>query len=129
MPVCTLIPTTLRFPGVLAPGARHVAVVGSFNGWNAAVHPLTRTPDGDWTITVYLPATRIVYGFDVDGTFWLDPFDEARLPNAWGSEYSVRSVRPADTRSPTLAGDLGSAVPHPAPGARERATQAEGVGR
>jgi hypothetical protein len=23
---------------------------------------------------------------------WLDPEDEARLPNGWGSEYSVRHI-------------------------------------
>lgn len=108
----TLIPTTFKFPGGLAPGARRVAVVGSFNGWNATAHPLMRTPDGDWTITVYLPAARIVYGFDVDGAFWLDPFDEARLPNGWGSEYSVRSVASGmirdHRRSPAIVGAWGN---------------------
>jgi hypothetical protein len=42
---------------------------------------------------VFFPPGRIVYGFDVDGIFWLDPSDEARLPNGWGSEYSIRFVR------------------------------------
>jgi 1,4-alpha-glucan branching enzyme len=125
-----LIPTTFKFPGGLAPGGRRVAVVGSFNGWNANAHPLVRTPDGDWMITVYLPATRIVYGFDVDGAFWLDPFDEGRLPNGWGSEYSVRSVGSGlicdRRRSPATVGAWGV---NPAPGDRERAMQAEGVGR
>lgn len=125
----TLIPTRFTFPGARVLSARRVAVVGSFNGWNAAAHPLTRTPNGDWTVTVYLPTTRIVYGFDVDGAFWLDPFDEARSPNAWGSEYSVRFVRSADTRSPTLAGDPGDPASNTASGARKRAMHAEGVTR
>jgi hypothetical protein len=30
--------------------------------------------------------------FSVDGTKWLDPDDDKRLPNDWGSEYSVRDV-------------------------------------
>jgi hypothetical protein len=36
-----------------------------------------------------------VYGFDVDGVFWLDPADEGRVLNAWGTEYSTRHVSPA----------------------------------
>jgi len=68
--------------------------VGSFNGWDAGAHPLTKTPDGDWAITVYFPAGRIVYGFDIDGVFRPDPFDEDRMPNGRGSEYSIRHVRP-----------------------------------
>jgi hypothetical protein len=91
--VGTLIPISFEFPRGLAPKARRVAIVGSFNGWDATAHPLTKMSGGDWAITVYFPAGRIVYGFDVDGVFWLDPFDETRMPNGWGSEYSIRYVR------------------------------------
>jgi len=83
---------TLQFPGSLAPGARRVALVGPFNGWDSAVHPLVRTAGGDWAITIYLPPGRVTYHFDVDGVAWLDPNDDERIPNAWGSEYSVRHV-------------------------------------
>jgi hypothetical protein len=91
--VNTLVPAVFRFPGTLAPGARHIAVVGSFNAWNPMVHPLVRTADGNWTITIYLPPGRTVYHFSVDGALWLDPRDEARIPNGCGSEYSVRYIR------------------------------------
>lgn len=89
----TLVPVTFRFPGSLAPGGSQVAVVGPFNGWNPTVHLLTKTADGDWTITIYLPPGRTVYHFSVDGAFWLDPHDERRVPNGWGSEYSIRYIR------------------------------------
>jgi 1,4-alpha-glucan branching enzyme len=92
MPIATLVPVTFRFPVRLAPTARSVSVVGSFNGWNPAVHRLHRTADGDWTVTVYLTTGRAVYCFSVDGVMWLDPTDEGRVPNGWGSEYSVRHV-------------------------------------
>ncbi len=92
--MCTLIPTRFEFPGARAPKARRVAIVGSFNSWDATAHPLTKMPGGDWAITVYFPAGRIVYGFDVDGVLRPDPFDEARMPNGRGSTYSIRSVRP-----------------------------------
>lgn len=89
----TLVPVVFRFPDTLVPHARHVAVLGAFNGWNPTVHPLTKTADGDWMITIYLPPGRTVYHFSVDGAFWLDPHDEGRIPNGWGSEYSIRYIR------------------------------------
>lgn len=88
----SLIAVTLRFPGSLAPTARQVAVVGLFNGWNPALHPLVRTTTGDWTITIYLPPGRVVYHFDVDGAVWLDPNDDGRIRNARGSQHSVKHV-------------------------------------
>jgi len=88
----SLTGVTFRFPGSFAPGARRVAVVGPFNGWNPAIHQLVRAATGDWTITIYLPPGRVIYHFDADGTFWLDPHDDGRIRNAWGSEYSVRHV-------------------------------------
>ncbi len=91
MPVLT--PVVFRFPGTLAPRAGRVSVVGSFNGWDPKAHLLTKTANGDWTITIYLPPGRTVYQFSVDGAFWLDPRDEGRIPNCWGSEYSIRYVR------------------------------------
>lgn len=89
----TLVPVTFRFPGASAPRARRVAVTGSFNGWDPRAHPLSRAASGDWTGTVFLPPGRAVYCFWVDGAVWLDPEDDGRTPNGWGSEYSVRDVR------------------------------------
>ena len=89
----TLVPVAFRFPGRLAPNAPYVAVVGSFNAWSVGVHPLAKTADGNWTITIYLPPGRTVYHFSVDGAPWLDPHDEGRIPNGWGSEYSIRYIR------------------------------------
>jgi len=101
----TILPVRFRLPGRLAPTARRVCVRGSFNGWSPASHPLTHTADGDWLTTIYLSPGRIVYYFDVDGAAWLDPDDDGRIPNGWGSEYSVREVRqsaeaPVPVRAP-----------------------------
>jgi 1,4-alpha-glucan branching enzyme len=91
----TVVPTVC-FPAHLAPTARRVSVVGSFNGWNPAVHSMRRAQDDDWTITVYLSPGRTVYLFSVDGVMWLDPEDDDRIPNGWGSEYSIRKVTEAE---------------------------------
>ncbi len=93
----TLVPVVFRFPGALAPKAQVVALVGAFNGWTPRTHLFTKTPDGDWVITVYLPPSRAVYWFDVDGVPWLDPNDDGRIPNCWGSEYSIRYIRSSVT--------------------------------
>ncbi len=94
-----IVPVTFRFPRDLVPGASRVAVRGSFNGWRSDAHPLRRNTDGDWRITIYLCPSRIVYYFDVDGVPWLDPADDGRVPNGWGSEYSVRRVGEAPQAS------------------------------
>jgi len=88
-----VIPVTFQFPGALVRGARHVAVVGPFNGWDHTVHPLTKTASGDWVTRVYLPPGRIVYSFWVDGASWVDPSDEGRIANGRGAAYSVRQVK------------------------------------
>ncbi len=103
----TLTPVVFRFPGTLVPRAGRVAVVGSFNGWDPKAHLLTKTANGDWTITIYLSPGRTVYRFSVDEAFWLDPRDEGRIPNSWGSEYSIRYVRRRMRRSrPQSASDF-----------------------
>jgi 1,4-alpha-glucan branching enzyme len=94
-----LVPVAFRFPGHPIPTARQVSVIAPFNGWNPGVHPLTRNANGDWETTIFLPSGRAVYCFWVDGTIWLDPRDDSRIPDGRGSEYSVRYVRPNLPRS------------------------------
>ncbi len=101
-----LVPVPFRFPGQSVPRARQVSVVGPFNGWNPNVHPLSQNAEGDWVTTIFLPPGRTLYCFWVDGTAWLDPHDDGRVPNASGSKYSVRHVRTLTPR--------GSVLPKPA---------------
>lgn len=90
--MAALAPVIFRFSARLAPAARTVSVLGSFNHWDPTVHLLHRTVEGDWQITIYLPPGRILYLFSVDGVTWLDPDDDDRAANGWGSEYSVRRI-------------------------------------
>ena len=94
----TLVAVTFQFPQDLVPQARRVAVVGQFNRWDPEANALAIASEGDWSTKIHLPPGSIVYGFDVDGTFWLDPNDEGRVPNGWGSEYSTRLIRPPVSR-------------------------------
>ncbi len=88
-----LVPVTFRFRCGIGSRANQIALLGPFNGWNPKTHLLTKTPEGDWVVKIDLPPGRTVYYFDVDGSYCLDPNDEGRIPNGWGSEYSVRYVR------------------------------------
>jgi 1,4-alpha-glucan branching enzyme len=102
----TLTPVTFRFPSVLVPSAQHVSLVGPFNNWTPNVHPLARTGNGWWIVTVsFQPGERVVYAFDVDGTTWLDPNDHAKAPNGWGAESSVRNVEPLVEPSVLASGE------------------------
>ncbi len=75
------------------PKARSVALVGSFNRWDSAVHQLTLGPDGWWTICLTLSPGEYPYLFIVDGVPWNDPHDDGRMECEWGGQYSVRIVR------------------------------------
>jgi 1,4-alpha-glucan branching enzyme len=56
-----------------APEAKRVSLVGDFNDWQPGVHPMTRQPDGSWTIQVPLHHGHHLYRFLVDGQPALDP--------------------------------------------------------
>lgn len=49
-----------------APGATRVVLVGSFNGWNPAAHPLVSRDGRIWEAAVMLGPGRHVYTFLVD---------------------------------------------------------------
>ena len=57
----------------LAPKAQTVALIGDFNKWDPKAHPMTRRPDGGWSIRMELPHGHHQYQFLVDGKPTLDP--------------------------------------------------------
>ena|SRR5712691_6195675 len=56
-----------------APAAHSVTLIGDFNGWDPASHPMQRRPDGWWFLQVPLGHGYHQYLFIVDGTPTLDP--------------------------------------------------------
>ena len=67
-----------------APQAKRVSLIGDFNGWQPAAHPMTRMPDGGWVIRMELPHGHHQYQFLVDGVPTLDP-------NAMGKVHNERN--------------------------------------
>lgn len=93
-PVATATPAaqTVRFV-IAAPGARSVALVGSFNDWDPGATPLQPAPSGGvWTVAVPLAPGRHEYAFVVDGVRWLaDPTAPSAAPD-FGPPNSVVTV-------------------------------------
>lgn len=84
------------------PGARQVAVIGSFNDWLPGRHVMHQAPGSDvFTLTVALPAGRYVYAFLVDGTI-LKPDSSALLQedDGFGHTNSVLIIEDDNGRQP-----------------------------
>jgi 1,4-alpha-glucan branching enzyme len=75
-----------------APQAQSVNLVGDFNRWNPASHPLKRQPDGAWLLSVELNHGHHRYGFLVDATLTLDPRAQGITRNDKGERVSLVPV-------------------------------------
>lgn len=75
---------------LVAKGARHVAVAGDFNGWNAAATALVNADgQGTFVATVPLPRGSHEYMFVVDGEWVTDPVAPERKPDGFGRSNAV----------------------------------------
>jgi len=79
--------STVTFVFSPGQGARTVAVVGSFNGWDPARGRMRRQRDGTFRRRETLPPRRYV-----DGRWCVDPDGEGRVPNPYGTENSMVAV-------------------------------------
>jgi len=78
---------------LIEPGARTVAVVGDFNGWDPGQTPLQRMDGGVWSTTVPVAPGRYHYMFLVDGKEWLaDPLAAETSVDGFGAQNSVLDV-------------------------------------
>ncbi|MFZ5774446.1 MAG: isoamylase early set domain-containing protein [Thermodesulfobacteriota bacterium] len=77
---------------IIAPEASEVYLVGDFNDWNAAGSKMRKFKDGSCKKKVQLKPGRYEYLFLVDGTWKIDPTNESRCINPFGSENSVIQI-------------------------------------
>lgn len=75
-----------------ATSAREVFIAGDFNDWNAASHPMQRSPDGNWVGQVALAHGHYRYWFLVDGKPTLDPRSQGVSRNEKNERVSLMSV-------------------------------------
>jgi AMP-activated protein kinase-like protein len=74
--------------------AKSVAVVGSFNDWDATKNVLTRTSDSVWTANIGLIPGRYEYQLVVDGKLIADPSAQQSAKSDFGLANSVLIVSP-----------------------------------
>jgi 1,4-alpha-glucan branching enzyme len=75
-----------------APQAQRVSLVGDFNNWDAATHPMQRMPDGAWLLKLELRHGHHRYAFLVDGNLTLDPRAQGITRNDHGQRVSLVPV-------------------------------------
>ena len=72
--------------------AKTVSLVGDFNQWNPAAHPMTQMPDHSWLLTVELKHGHHRYAFLVDGVLTLDPRAQGVTRNDKGERVCLVPV-------------------------------------
>jgi 1,4-alpha-glucan branching enzyme len=75
-----------------APQAKSVSLIGDFNEWQPAAHPMTRMPDGGWVIRMELPHGHHQYLFLVDGVPTLDPNAMGKVRNERNDTVSLIAI-------------------------------------
>jgi 1,4-alpha-glucan branching enzyme len=75
-----------------APQAKAVSLVGDFNQWNPATHPLKQMPDHSWMLTVELKHGHHRYAFLVDGVLTIDPHAQGITRNDKGERVGLVPV-------------------------------------
>lgn len=75
-----------------APEAQQVFIVGDFNDWDPAAHPMKRQPDGAWRIDLPLTHGHHHYLFLIDAKPTLDPRANGVARNEKNEKVSLVSV-------------------------------------
>jgi hypothetical protein len=75
-------------------GAKSVAVVGSFNDWDATKNVLSLSSDSVWSTNVMLAPGRYEYQLVVDGKWIADPSAQRTATSEFGGANSVLIVSP-----------------------------------
>jgi len=75
-----------------APEAQSVSLVGDFNQWNPAAHPMKQQPDRAWLLRVELKHGHHRYAFLVDGQLTLDPRAQGITRNDQNERVSLIPV-------------------------------------
>ena len=97
----TVAPPSVTSSGVrfalIRPGARSVALAGSFNQWSTASHPLARQDSrGLWSAVVVLPPGEHFFMYVVNGTEWVSPLADEYVDDGFGSKNGIVVVRPSE---------------------------------
>ncbi len=85
---------TRRVPFVVeAPDAEEVILTGDFTAWSKEGIRLKLGRNGEWSATLQLPVGEYQYRLLIDGRWGNNPAAPGRVPNPFGSENDILSVR------------------------------------
>ena len=79
--------------------ADHIYLVGEFNQWNSTSHPMRQTLQGQWTITLDLPAgPAYEFRYLCDGEWLNDNQADGYVPNPHGAHNFIVRTDPAGSQ-------------------------------
>lgn len=83
--------TQVTFTMPAVEGCDCLYLVGEFNDWHGAAHPMQHKDDGTWSLTLNLtPGHSYQYRYLAgDGAWYNDPAADAYVPNPYGSDNSM----------------------------------------
>lgn len=78
---------------VALPNAGSVALVGDFNNWNSAAHPMKKGKGGVWKADLSLDAGEYQFRYLVNNNEWMNDDKAPAVANNFGSYNSVAAVK------------------------------------
>jgi 1,4-alpha-glucan branching enzyme len=72
--------------------AQKVDLLGEFNNWRAGAHPLKKDKTGKWVKPLMLPPGQFEYKFLVDNKWVLDPQNDRKCDNCYGTQNNIVKV-------------------------------------
>ncbi len=73
--------------------ATEIFVLGDFNKWDPTADPLINDGSGKWNRVVQVLPGKYDYKFLVDGQWMVDPCNDQRTLNCFGTENSVLELK------------------------------------
>ena len=70
-----------------------VKLAGNFTNWDQGAIVMTQGRSGEWKTQASLEPGEYEYKFMADGVWFNDPKADKQMPNAWGSENSLKVVK------------------------------------
>ncbi len=86
----TLDDASVRVTFALLDDGRTTALIGDFNGWDPAAHPLKKRSNGTRSVALVVPAgAALRFRYVADGDFFDDPEASDFEPNGFGQFHGV----------------------------------------
>ena len=77
-----------------APDAGEVFLMGDFNQWDPKKHPMKKDEKGVWKKVLVIPPGTYEYKFMADGHWRMDPRNENRRQNRFGTYNNLLNLSP-----------------------------------